>query len=81
MRGSQCPTHLFTSESVTEGHPAKVCDQIADAIVDAHLAHAFDWRPRAIIERLGLARPVYRQTAAYGHMCRPGLPWEEEVPA
>lgn len=30
--------HLFTSESVTEGHPDKVCDQISDAILDAYLA-------------------------------------------
>lgn len=30
--------HLFTSESVTEGHPDKLCDQISDAILDAHLA-------------------------------------------
>ncbi len=30
--------HLFTSESVTEGHPDKVCDQISDAILDAFLA-------------------------------------------
>ncbi|MGN0379728.1 MAG: methionine adenosyltransferase [Butyrivibrio sp.] len=29
--------HLFTSESVTEGHPDKVCDQISDAILDALL--------------------------------------------
>ncbi|MDD3932030.1 MAG: S-adenosylmethionine synthetase N-terminal domain-containing protein, partial [Eubacteriales bacterium] len=29
---------LFTSESVTEGHPDKVCDQIADAILDALLS-------------------------------------------
>ena len=29
--------HLFTSESVTEGHPDKVCDQISDAILDAIL--------------------------------------------
>ncbi|HAH95710.1 MAG TPA: methionine adenosyltransferase [Firmicutes bacterium] len=29
--------HLFTSESVTEGHPDKVCDQISDAIVDAFI--------------------------------------------
>ena len=28
---------LFTSESVSEGHPDKVCDQIADAILDACL--------------------------------------------
>ena len=30
--------HLFTSESVTEGHPDKLCDQISDAILDAHLS-------------------------------------------
>ena len=29
--------HLFTSESVTEGHPDKVCDQISDAVLDAIL--------------------------------------------
>jgi S-adenosylmethionine synthetase len=29
---------LFTSESVSEGHPDKVCDQISDAVLDAHLA-------------------------------------------
>ena len=28
---------LFTSESVTEGHPDKVCDQISDAVLDAML--------------------------------------------
>ena len=27
--------HLFTSESVTEGHPDKICDQISDAVLDA----------------------------------------------
>jgi len=31
--------HLFTSESVTEGHPDKICDQISDAILDDILAH------------------------------------------
>jgi S-adenosylmethionine synthetase len=30
--------YLFTSESVTEGHPDKVCDQISDAILDTILA-------------------------------------------
>ena len=29
---------LFTSESVTEGHPDKVCDQVSDAVLDAILA-------------------------------------------
>jgi S-adenosylmethionine synthetase len=31
------PSYLFTSESVTEGHPDKICDQISDAILDAIL--------------------------------------------
>jgi S-adenosylmethionine synthetase len=39
----------------------------------------FDFKPRAIIERLGLNKPIYRQTAAYGHFGKAGLPWEEIV--
>ncbi len=39
----------------------------------------FDFRPAAIIDRLGLRRPIYQQTAAYGHFGKPGLPWEEIV--
>jgi S-adenosylmethionine synthetase len=37
----------------------------------------FPLDPRGIIDDLGLRRPLYRQTAAYGHFGRPGLPWEE----
>ena len=36
--------HLFTSESVTEGHPDKICDQISDAILDEILTHDPDAR-------------------------------------
>jgi S-adenosylmethionine synthetase len=43
-------THIFTSESVTEGHPDKVCDFIADSILDAHLAQ--DPRARVACEVL-----------------------------
>ena len=32
------PKYLFTSESVTEGHPDKVCDQVADAVLDTLIA-------------------------------------------
>ncbi len=38
----------------------------------------FDFRPAAIIERLGLLRPLYRETTNYGHFGRPGLPWEQD---
>jgi S-adenosylmethionine synthetase len=37
----------------------------------------FDFRPAAIIERLRLLQPIYRQTTNYGHFGKPGLPWEE----
>jgi len=41
---------LFTSESVTEGHPDKICDQISDAVLDALLAR--DPRSRVAVETL-----------------------------
>ncbi|MGH7638352.1 MAG: methionine adenosyltransferase [Gemmatimonadaceae bacterium] len=40
------------------------------------LVRTFDFRPRAIIERLDLLRPIYRQSTNYGHFGRPGLSWE-----
>ncbi len=48
-----------------------------ERIVDLIRAH-FDLRPAAIIRRLDLRRPIFRQTAAYGHFGRPDLdlPWE-----
>ena len=52
------------------------------AVSDDRLTEAvkkvFDFRPAAIIRNLDLRRPIYRQTAAYGHFGRPDLdlPWE-----
>jgi S-adenosylmethionine synthetase len=42
--------HLFTSESVTEGHPDKIADRISDAVLDAHLAQ--DPHARVAVETL-----------------------------
>jgi S-adenosylmethionine synthetase len=49
-------------------------DAIAQAVRDV-----FDFRPRAIIEELNLLRPIFRQTAAYGHFGRTGdaFTWEK----
>lgn len=48
-----------------------------EKIVDV-IGKAFDLRPAAIIDALGLRRPIYKQTAAYGHFGRTDidLPWE-----
>ena len=68
--GRPAPTSLtlltFGTERVREG-------ELGEA-VRAH----FDLRPLAIIERLGLLRPMYEATAAQGHFGRPdlALPWE-----
>ena len=37
----------------------------------------FDLRPASIISALDLKKPVYRQTAAYGHFGREGFSWEK----
>ena len=49
-------------------------DRLCEAVKEV-----FDFRPAAIIRRLDLRRPIYRQTAAYGHFGRPDLdlPWEK----
>ncbi|NEO70617.1 S-adenosylmethionine synthetase N-terminal domain-containing protein, partial [Moorena sp. SIO3H5] len=47
--------YLFTSESVTEGHPDKVCDQISDTILDAMLAQDHQSRVAAeVVVNTGL---------------------------
>ena len=50
-------------------------DKLAEIVM-----RVFDFRPSAIIDRLNLRRPIYQQTAAYGHFGRTDvdLPWEKE---
>ncbi|MGI6441041.1 MAG: methionine adenosyltransferase [Peptoniphilaceae bacterium] len=52
---------------------------VSDAQLVKILSECFDFRPAAIIDRLDLRRPIYRQTAAYGHFGRSDLdlPWEK----
>ncbi|MGN0985381.1 MAG: methionine adenosyltransferase [Candidatus Enterenecus sp.] len=51
---------------------------VSDAALETAVEKVFDLRPTAIINRLNLRRPIYRQVAAYGHFGRPelDLPWE-----
>src|SRR5450631_3461354 len=52
--------------------------QVSDDLIRAAIDRYFDLRPASIIDALDLRRPIYRQTAAYGHFGRPDLdlPWE-----
>jgi S-adenosylmethionine synthetase len=51
---------------------------LPDEEIRARIERVFDLRPAAIINALDLRRPIFRQTAAYGHFGRPDLdlPWE-----
>lgn len=49
-------SYLFTSESVAEGHPDKVCDRISDAIVDLYLSH--DPQARVAVETLATTNHI-----------------------
>jgi S-adenosylmethionine synthetase len=61
----------FSVESFGTG---KIEDTEIEKLIDRH----FDLRPASIIAALDLRRPLYRQTASYGHFGRPDLdlPWE-----
>jgi len=52
---------------------------VSDEALEAAVDKVFDLRPTAIINRLDLRRPIYRQIAAYGHFGRLDLdlPWEK----
>ncbi|MDQ3984555.1 MAG: S-adenosylmethionine synthetase N-terminal domain-containing protein, partial [Thermoproteota archaeon] len=60
--------HLFTSESVTEGHPDKVCDQISDSLLDKFLEQ--DVESRVAIEAMTTTGIVFvaGETSSKGHV-------------
>ncbi len=78
----KCEVILAYAIGVAE--PVSICvdthgtGMLSDAEIVHRIRHTFDLRPAAIIERLGLRAPIYKQTASYGHFGRPelDLPWE-----
>ena len=63
------------SLSVETSSTGTVSDEVILNLINKH----FDFRPEAIMRTLDLRRPIYRQTATYGHFGREdlGLPWEK----
>jgi len=78
----RCQIELAYAIGVAHPVSLLVDTQGTGVLPDAELEHIlreeFDLRPAAIIRRLDLRRPIYRQTAAYGHFGRTdvALPWE-----
>jgi S-adenosylmethionine synthetase len=76
---------LQVSYVIGKAHPLSVSlesfgtERVPIARLDEMVMKHFDFRPEAIIRKLDLRRPIYRQTAAYGHFGRTDidLPWEK----
>ncbi len=66
--GTSHPVSLMLDTSGTE--------QVDPERLTAAIWEVFDFRPAAIIRDLDLARPIYTETAAYGHFGRKEFPWE-----
>jgi S-adenosylmethionine synthetase len=74
---------LQVAYAIGTAHPVSLMidtfgtEQVDPARMTAAIPELFDFRPAAIIRDLDLRRPIYRETAAYGHFGRKGFPWEE----
>ncbi len=65
------PVSIYVNSSGTVAHG--LCDGDLTEII----RNTFDLRPKGIIKNLGLKRPIYQKTAAYGHFGRKNFPWEQ----
>ena len=73
---------LQVAYAIGTAHPVSLLvdtfgtERVDPARIRAAVVEAFDFRPAAIIRDLDLRRPIYRETAAYGHFGRKEFPWE-----
>ena len=51
--------------------------KLSDSELESIVVKEFDLRPSAIIEKLELTKPIYKQTASYGHFGKDGFSWEK----
>jgi S-adenosylmethionine synthetase len=74
---------LQVAYAIGTAHPVSLMidtfgtERVDPAALQEVVAELFDFRPAAIIRHLDLRRPIYRDTAAYGHFGRAGFSWEE----
>ena len=74
----QCLVSLAYAIGRAEPLMVEALNEKGESIADI-VKNKFDFKPKAIIERLNLRRPIYQQTAAYGHFGKENLPWEEII--
>ena len=80
--GAARRVQLQLSYAIGVARPVSVCvdtfgtGAVPDESMTELVKRLFDLRPQAIIEKLDLQKPVYRQIASYGHFGRDGMTWE-----
>jgi S-adenosylmethionine synthetase len=72
---------IGTAHPVSFGAETFGTEKVDPARILEVVEEAFDFRPAAIIRDLDLQRPIYEETASYGHFGRKGLAWEETARA
>ncbi len=83
--GAADKCELQIAYAIGKSHPVSVfvdtfgTNKVAPEKIEKCIRELFDLRPAAIIDTLNLRRPIYKQTAAYGHFGRDDVkfPWEE----
>ena len=81
--GAADRVQLQVAYAIGAAHPVSLTietfgtEQVGPDRIKEAVEEVFDFRPAAIIRNLDLRRPIYRETAAYGHFGRKGFTWEE----
>ena len=74
---------LQVAYAIGKANPVSLCidtfgtGKYSDECILSAIKKVFDFRPYSIISQLDLRRPVYSQTAAYGHFGNPDFAWEK----
>ena len=74
---------LQVAYAIGKAAPVSLCvdtfgtSEYSDGEIVSAVERVFDFRPAAIIEQLGLDKPIYAKTTNYGHFGKEGMPWEK----
>lgn len=69
--------------AIGKAHPVSICvntfgtGKLADEKIESIVEKTFDFRPKAIIDKLGLANPIFAKCTNYGHFGNEDMPWEK----
>jgi len=75
---NQCLVSVAYAIGKAEPLMVEAINEKGESLTDI-VKNNFDFKPKAIIEKLNLRQPIYSQTSAYGHFGKDNLPWEKPI--